>query len=64
MIADIHTGGSYQYRYPQYRSHYNRQFQGSRNRQDSNRSQQRIQNDYNYEMNVRPWHFNNCMRQK
>ena len=45
--------GSYQYRYPQYRNHYNRQFQGSRYRQGLNRGQQRLQNDYNYEVNVR-----------
>ena len=45
--------GSYQYRYPQYRNRYNRQFQGSRYRQGSNRGQQRLQNDYNYEVNVR-----------
>ena len=46
--------GNYQYRYPQYRNHYNRQFWGSRYRQGSNRVQQRLQNDYNYEVNVRP----------
>ena len=55
--------GNYQYRYPQYRNHFNRQFQGSRYRKGSNRSQQTLQNDYNYEANVRPWHFNDYMRQ-
>ena len=39
------------------------QFQGSAYRQGSNRGQQRLQNDYNYEANVRPWHFNDCLRQ-
>ena len=34
-----------------------------RYRQGSNRSQQRLQNDYNHEANVRPWHFNDYMRQ-
>ena len=55
--------GNYQYRYPQYRNCYNRHFQGSRYRQGSNRGQQRLQNDYNYEVNVRPQHFNDYMRQ-
>ena len=55
--------GSYQYRYPQYRNHYNRQFQGSIYRQGSNRGQQRLQNGYNYEVNVRSQHFNDYMRQ-
>ena len=32
-------------------------------RQGPNRGQQRLQNDYNYEANVRPWHFNDYMRQ-
>ena len=32
-------------------------------RQGPNRGQQRLQNDYNYEANVRLWHFNDYMRQ-
>ena len=63
MIADTHTGVVYQYRYPQYRNTNIRQFWGSRCRQGSNRSQQRLQNDYNYEANVRLQHFNDYMRQ-
>ena len=55
--------GSYQYRYPQYRNTNIRQFQGSRYRQGSNRSKQRLQNECNYEVNVRPWHFNDYVRQ-
>ena len=55
--------GSYQYRYPQYRSRNMTQFQGSMYRQGSNRGQQRLQNDYNYEANERPWHFSDYMRQ-
>ena len=56
--------GSYQYRYPQYRSRNMTQFQGSMYRWGPNRGQQRLQNHYNYEANVRPQHFNDYMRQK
>ena len=42
--------GSYQYRYPQYRIRNMTQFQGSMYRQGPNRGQQRLQNDYNYEV--------------
>ena len=55
--------GNYRYRYPNYKNQ--RNFQGSRyERQIYNRNPQMRQNDYNYDMSIRPWHFNNYMRQK